>query len=54
MPEEKERVDGIYEGFFSIIRCGYCDYDHHVEGDVSSGEEIECEHCGRIMEVTGR
>jgi len=49
-----ESVEGQYEGFYSVIVCQNCDYDNHVEGDVSSGDKIECEGCQRKMEVTGR
>lgn len=51
---EKERVEGEYEGFFSVVTCQACDYNHHLEGDVSSGEQYECEGCGRTMVVVNR
>jgi hypothetical protein len=47
-------TEGRYGGFFSVIDCSACEYDNHVEGDVSSGEQIECEGCGKTMTVVNR
>lgn len=50
----RQESEGNYEGFFSVVTCSECDFNHHIEGDVSSGEEIECEGCGRLMKVVNR
>lgn len=47
-------VEGMYEGFFIVVVCGLCSYDHHLENDVTNGERYECEGCGKTMVVTGR
>lgn len=47
-------LEGNYEGFYSVVVCQGCEYDNHVEGDVHSGQVIECEGCRKTMTVVGR
>ena len=43
-----------YEGFWTRLTCGYCGEVFEVEGDVSSGQRVECDACHTEQEVQGR
>jgi hypothetical protein len=52
IPDEDESF--AYEGFWARLRCEGCGDVSDVEGDVTSGEIMECEMCGREGRVYGR
>lgn len=43
-----------YEGFWSRFTCESCSNVFEVEGDVSSGEAVECDMCLTRLVVEGR
>lgn len=47
-------VTADYQGFYSRLMCGNCEELFEIEGDVHSGQVVECDLCGTQQEVTGR
>lgn len=49
-----ELPEAQYMGFYSRFSCPNCDEDFEIEGDVTSGETVTCDACGKDAVVVGR
>jgi DNA-directed RNA polymerase subunit RPC12/RpoP len=47
-------AEAFYEGSWSRLSCPHCQDMFEVESDVSNGEEVECDSCGKRSVVAGR
>lgn len=49
-----ELPEAQYMGFYSRFFCPNCNEDFEIEGDVTSGETVRCDACGKDSQVVGR
>ncbi len=47
-------LSASYDGLWSRLTCSLCEGVFEVEGDVSNGDTMWCDHCGAEREVEGR
>lgn len=50
----EQKIEMEFEGWFSRIFCTNCENSFDVERDITNGEEVTCDACGKSGRITGR